>query len=176
MSKVVLLAFAMLFSEMALAKSFNVENAERNEVRWEAVGNPGLLTIDGEGGAVTGTANFDKGKVWGEFEVELSDFKTGIKLRDKHMKEEYLHTKTWPKAKLKMFHSKFSKNFEWEGELTLHGVKRKVKGKGSVGKRGSGWRLDASMVIVLSDYAIDIPSYMGVTFAKDVTIKVRLVL
>lgn len=158
------------------AKTYKIERSEKNVVSWTAIGNPGFLKIDGEGGFVEGVAYVEDGKAWGTFECDLTLFKTGIETRDEHMHESYLHTKKHPKAKFVLKKHELAPEFAFKGELTLHGVTKEVSGKAKMKKVGEGYWFAAKMTVALTDFNIEVPSYLGVTVAKDVDIEVKAVL
>jgi len=158
----------------AFGETHTIERSQNNKVSWTAIGSPGFLQIDGEGGYVEGTLKDEGGKVSGIFTCELTKFKTGMTTRDKHMKNDYLHVKKFPTAKLVLDPVETSRSFDFTGELTLHGVTKKVKGKGNLKKVGSTNVITAKMTLILTDYNIEIPSYLGVTVAKNVDLEVHL--
>lgn len=133
-------------------------------VRFAAKGNPGFLRIDGEGGKVQGSVTEDAGNTTGELTVELKDFKTGISLRDEHMRDKYLEVAKFPLATLKL---KSVTGETWTGDLTLKGVTKPVSGKVSADKI-------ATFKVNLEEYPIGVPSYLGVTVAKEVEVVVNL--
>lgn len=164
----------LLCGSFAFGETHTIEQSKHNKVSWTAVGNPGFLQIDGEGGYVEGTLKEIGGKISGTFTCELMKFKTGLKTRDKHMKKDYLHVKKFPTAKLELDPVEPSRSFDFTGKLTLHGVTKKVKGKAKLKKVGSSQVITAKMTLVLTDYNIEIPNYLGVTVAKNVDLEVRL--
>jgi polyisoprenoid-binding protein YceI len=164
----------LLISGLAFGKTHTIESSKNNRVSWTAIGSPGFLQIDGKGGSVEGELKDEGGKISGTFTCELTRFKTGLKTRDKHMKKDYLHVKKFPTAKLELDPVEVGRSFDFTGKLTLHGVTKKVKGKGKLKKVGSSNVITAKMTLNLSDYNIEIPSYLGVTVAKNVDLEVRL--
>lgn len=141
------------------------------DVAFHAVGSPGFVTIDGKGAAATGTINQAGGKVEGKFSCDLSKLETGIALRDRHMREKYLEVGKYPKAELVLDQTTVPATggtFPWTGKLTLHGQTKPVSGTATA----SGANFSATFTVTLSDYGVDIPAYLGVTVAKDVTVTV----
>lgn len=143
------------------------------DVSWESIGNPGFLRIHGKGGKITGRIWEKDGLTHATLAVALDAFTTGISLRDQHMKDKYLDTATHRTALLSLDPIKLEQNKEitWSGKLRLKGVEKPVSGVGILrGKEFSG-----SFSIAVSDFGIEIPSYLGVTMAKDVDISVTAV-
>ncbi len=112
------------------------------------------------------------------FEVDLSSLKTGIGLRDTHMRDQYLHTNQYPKAifTLKNIHKVSSKKLEpnkpvmvkAEGTFELHGIKKDIQvdaqvtylpeSKETMGKLpGDLIRLSTKFDVKLADYGIERP-------------------
>lgn len=144
---------------------------------WESIGNPGFLRIHGKGGKITGHIYQKDAATGGMFRVSLDDFTTGIALRDTHMKEKYLETAKHKEAVLYLDSAfiPLDKEFEWSGKLSLKGVEKPVKGRGKLHFKDGKKHVNASFSITVSDFGIEIPSYLGVTMAKDVDISVTAV-
>jgi polyisoprenoid-binding protein YceI len=101
------------------------------------------------------------------FEVDLNTLDTGIGLRNRHMRENYLHTDKFPKthfaAKLvkaiKLNENEY--NVEAEGKFFVHGVEKQKVITGKLQKIDSeNYKVSAEFVVALSDYNIEIPSLM----------------
>lgn len=157
----------------AMDKISRAEAAKLGEAKFDAVGNPGLLTISGEAGEVTGKYQRTDGKLSGSFDMVLNTLKTGMDLRDKHMREKYLETGKYPKTTLTVENVVLPKEgyFKFAGKLLLHGKTNPVGGdcllKDSI-------KFECKFTILLSDYAIPIPEWKGVTIAKDVSLTINL--
>jgi hypothetical protein len=147
---------AFLLSTNALADTVE------GDVKFEAVSTSGLVKINGTGGKVTG----DPSK---SLEVELAPFDTGNNLRNEHMRDKYLEVGKFPKATLKLDAVTAAPEFNWTGLLTIKGETKPVKGKAKL----EGDKLWAEFTISLEAFpAIGVPSWLGVTVAKDVTVTV----
>jgi polyisoprenoid-binding protein YceI len=154
-------------------------SAGQSHVEFEAIGRPSMLKIRGHGDhALKGNLQLSGGKLSGRCSFSLESLTTGIAMRDDHMKHRYLETAKYPTATLTF--SRFAvspaggENLPFEGELTLHGGKKKVSGTASVGTDGGQLRIDASFEMALGDYGIAQPSFSGITVAK--TVKLHVVL
>jgi len=96
------------------------------------------------------------------------------------MKEKYLQTQIYPQAKLTLLSvgaplEKLMSDYEatdvaFTGSLLLHGVEKPVTGKGSFKRAGNALNGTASFQVKLSDFAITVPSFMGVIIADVVDI------
>ena len=144
-------------------------SAKGGEVAFTAIGRPSLLKIRGKGNPAQGEVVLEAGKVQsGRFEFELNTLDTGIGLRDTHMREKYLQVKEHPKAVLLL---KSADENSFNGELTLHGVTKPITGKVTASEAK---KIDASFNIKLSEYAINVPKYMGITVADEVEVVVKI--
>jgi hypothetical protein len=110
----------------------------------------------------------------------LAPLHTGIGLRDRHMKEKYLEVAKYPNAELRIdrktiqFPAAGSKlNREGAGELTLHGHQKHVKFRYEATRDGAGFDVSATFRLNVKEYAIDVPSYLGVTVKPDVDVSVH---
>lgn len=156
--------------------TFHVRNGSAG---FTAIGKPGFLRINGEGGKPTGKIILDGNKqlTVAEFEVVLSEFKTGLDLRDTHMKEKYLQVDKFPKATFKSEKVVFKGNtipseLEVPGTLTLHGVSKPIVAVVEAHEKGDLVQGEAHFEIKLTDFNIEIPSFSGVTVAESVKIQV----
>lgn len=145
------------------------------EVTFHAVG-PAGLAIEGTGFSVKLRDNEQAVDVI----VGLGSLKTGIGLRDRHMREKYLETHKYPTASLRVEKSAIrfpsgGKKVEAKGsgKLTLHGVTRPVNF--TYRATGSEQRaaVEGKLRVKMTDYGITIPSYLGVTVKPDVDVAVK---
>jgi len=157
--------------------TYTIESAA-SQVTFLTIGRPSLIKIKGVGASVTGGCKIvdqaTSQEMTGEAEFDLSSLKTGIKLRDSHMKDKYLEVAKFPKALLKLSAISLApsqKQGQFKGMLTLHGVTLPIEGSYEILKaetEASEVKLDFKLL--LSDYGISIPSFAGITVANDVEI------
>lgn len=144
-----------------------------NSVTFEVQGNPGFLTIEGKGAKVNfGKMQKDKDLFSGVFDVNLENFDTGIELRNQHMRDKYLEIEKYPIAHFWLKPVAIPKQgyFNFEGKLTLHGVKKKIEGVGFVKDE----KIEAKFNINMSDYGIQKAEYRGVGVEDKVSVIVRI--
>lgn len=154
--------------------------ASASDVQFEAIGRPSLLKIKGHGATVTGDLKIEQQTASGQFEIQLSELDTGIKLRNEHMKDNYLKVKEFPKAVLKLEPLKLPADWapgkklstKFKGELTLKGKTKPVQGEFTI--EGEKLSTEAKFTINLSDFEIGVPKYMGITVADTVTAQVKI--
>lgn len=153
------------------------------EVDFVAVGWPSALRIRGQGKGLAGELSVNGTLADGVISFELDSLGTGIDLRDKHLKQQYLETAKYPRAELKLASvdvaklpaggSFGSKPLPFEGRLTLHGVERPVSGVAQVGRSGDRVQVSASFDLRTTDFGIAIPQYMGITVGEQVKVSVK---
>jgi polyisoprenoid-binding protein YceI len=109
--------------------------------------------------------------------VEAATLVTGIGRRDRKMREAHLEVDKYP---LLTFHSTSPPRREAspappgdngagvvvEGDLTIHGVTRKISVPISARADGEGWSMKGSLVVRLSDYGVPDPS-IAINKVKD---------
>src|SRR5262245_18665278 len=86
-------------------KTSTVEVALQDQagsIEFNATGWPSALRIHGKGKGPDGTLTVTESAVTGSVAVDLGSLETGIALRDRHMKENYLQVDRYPKAVLNL--------------------------------------------------------------------------
>lgn len=155
-----------------------------------------LETIEGVTSRIDGNIDVDladAATAAGQFEVDLSTVKTGIDMRDQHMRERFVHTDSFPKATFQL--KKVTKtgarslpdsqpvDIEAEGEMTIHGVTKPVMVVGTVTYMkeseetqarlpGDLIHVDVSFPILLSDFNIERPKMLFMKLNDRVNIAV----
>jgi polyisoprenoid-binding protein YceI len=156
--------------------------ATGGHVEFTAVGWPSALTIHGKGEGLEGRLAVDGTAVSGTLTFDLTGLTTGIGLRDRHMKEKYLEVATHPRATLALegvsvaalpAGDRFDPvRVPWQGMLTLHGVTQRVSGEARIARAGNAVKTVAQFPVDISAFGIEVPSYMGITVAEKVEVKV----
>jgi polyisoprenoid-binding protein YceI len=148
-------------------------NANGGRASFHAVG-PAGLAIEGQGGDVQ--VHEKDGHL--AVTVGLNSLKTGIDLRDRHMKEKYLETGKFATATLTVDTAKLRRpsgekvSADVDGTLSLHGVTKQVRVHYVASGDPKNVQIDGSVHLKMTDYGIVVPSYLGVTVKPDVDIKV----
>lgn len=100
------------------------------------------------------------------FEVDLNTIDTGIGLRNRHMREEYLHTYTY---RYTTYTGKFTEIKKTDdntyevsvaGEISIHGKTQPLDVKGAMIKNGDGFKISTNFEVKLTDHNIEVPSFM----------------
>lgn len=107
--------------------------------------------------------------------VPLANLKTGIELRDKHMREKYLEVQKYPNAVLTFslanvtFPSDTSVvRGKGTGTFSLHGKTKELPFKYTLQRKGEVYFVTGTLPVNLKDFDIHIPSYLGVTLKPDI--------
>jgi polyisoprenoid-binding protein YceI len=151
-------------------------------VEFDAVGWPSALKIHGKGEGLEGRLRVEGAGVSGAIAFDLQSLSTGIALRDRHMKEKYLETARFPRATLTLSRVALEKvpatdrfgpvAVPFGGTLSLHGVEQPVTGEAKIARSGSSLTTTATFEINIKDFGIGVPSYMGITVAEKVQVRV----
>jgi polyisoprenoid-binding protein YceI len=157
--------------------------ASRPDVRVVCPMHPGGA-FEARTAALSGSLTPGSGKpvaLAGEIAVDLATLVTGIELRDRHLRENYLEVQKgagFDKAVLSELRlndadgEAFRGRTGFTGTLTLHGVTRSVAGTAEIRAEGAGVRVEANFPLSLSDFGIAAPMYMGVGVANRVLLRV----
>jgi polyisoprenoid-binding protein YceI len=174
----------LLFPFTGVAATLQIDPGQ-SHAEFLAVGKPSMIKIRGKGASISGSIDLTKKENSGEITVDLDQFDTGIGLRDQHMKEKYLETKDPAKKHARLKITKFDLPAElvksggtneaipFEGQLTFHGETKPVSGVTSIKVQGEGMAGASKFQINLSEYKVEIPSYLGVKVAETVDIEVN---
>lgn len=150
-----------------------------------AVGRPSTLKIRGTKAKPEGQLTINGESVQGEISLNLSEFETGIGLRDRHMKEKYLEVEKegFQKSKLKIksialpatfWKSPSPQSALFKGTLFLHGVEKEIEGHIEIAEAAKDELTGlAKFTIMLPEYGIAIPSFSGVTVAEKVDLEIK---
>jgi polyisoprenoid-binding protein YceI len=112
------------------------------------------------------------------FEVDLNSIDTGIGLRNRHMRENYLETDKYPFAHFKGKLVKAEKTSEGpvdvtaDGTMFIHGVEKQISINGKMISDGNDFRLQADFITPLTDYNIEIPKLMFFKIDENMKLKV----
>ncbi|MBR9975172.1 MAG: YceI family protein, partial [Bacteroidetes bacterium] len=105
------------------------------------------------------------------FEVDLRTLDTGIGLRNRHMREDYLHTDKYPYAKYsgKVTNAwKSAKGTEVmvSGSMDIHGKKKALDVRGIINPASNGIRIKTDFEVKLTDHNIEVPQLMFVKISE----------
>jgi polyisoprenoid-binding protein YceI len=111
--------------------------------------------------------------------VPLANLKTGIDLRDQHMREKYLEVQKYPDAVLEVPWSAItlpedgkSVSGKAQGKMTLHGKTKDVSFSYTVKRTGASYTASGSVPLNIKEFDIHVPNYLGVTVKPDIETQV----
>lgn len=166
-----------IFAAPNAASNYTVDRTQ-SEFQFKAIGKPTFLKISGGSSDLDGNIAVDPATktVSGSIRLNLKEIKTGIQLRDEHLRDKYLEIQKFPEAVLTLKNIP-STTQKFLALLNLHGVEKEVEVqlKKSVEFEDSPLA-EASFSIDLEDFKIEIPSFKGITVASKVDIEVKLAL
>jgi polyisoprenoid-binding protein YceI len=168
--KATLLIVALLLSASqatAQKSEYHVDRSAKNVVKF--ISDAPVENFEGVTNSIDGylTHTGDDIGTDGElyFEVDLRTLDTGIGLRNRHMREEYLHTDKFPYAR---FNGRIAETqpsggktkVKVRGIMDIHGVKRPMEVGGSVTQTGDRLRINTTFDVRLTDHKIEVPKFM----------------
>jgi polyisoprenoid-binding protein YceI len=185
--KLLIAGLLLTLAESALAQStskvFYANDDKKKDIVMFTSQAP-LETIVGKTAEITGMVEVDPANVStakAHFEVDLASLKTGIDMRDTHMREQYLEVAKYPKAVFELTKVvKSSQNtlddmkpvdLTVEGNFTVHGVTKAITIPMKVTyfkeSEGTKSRLPGDLIhvqaqwdLLLSDYSINRPQFV----------------
>jgi len=116
------------------------------------------------------------GNVSGALRVDLQTLETGIAVRDRHMRENYLEIEKGPEYAVATVDqiriAKLDGKSTFKGTLLLHGQRQEVIGTAELQSRDGKIRVQAQFPIKVSAFQIPKPTYLGVGVRDELQIKV----
>ncbi len=184
---------AMVGQVWAGVKTFRTAATDdRNQVKF--VSEASVETVSGTTREIYGFARLDLDDLptapEASFEVNLASLKTGIALRDQHMRENHLETEHYPNAvfTLKKFVSSDNPKLESggrtelvaEGDLLLHGITKTYQIPLTIARqnsdRGDILTVTGEWTVKLGDHEIPRPQFLFLRLAEEQKISVTVVL
>ena len=118
------------------------------------------------------------GSLKGALSVDLRTLKTGISLRDRHMRDNYLEVAKSPGFETATIEGiqieKLEGKTAFNGTLLLHGERRAVSGLATIARQGGAYTVEAEFPVRVSEFNIAKPSYLGVGVQDQIRIKIAL--
>ncbi len=157
------------FDGLAQKTEYHVDKSARNSVKF--ISDAPVEDFEGVTEAIDGYLvhegnDFTSGSGL-YFEVDLRKLDTGIGLRNRHMRENYLHTDKYPYAK---FTGKITEatpsgdktKVKVQGSMDIHGVKRGMEVTGTISGSGDKLRIRTTFDVRLTHHKIEVPQLMFV--------------
>lgn len=181
MKKLVLI---ILFAFNLFAEEYHVDKSKDNLVKF--ISDAPIENFEGITDNIDGymyyksLQDLSESKLY--FEVDLTTLDTGIDLRNRHMRDNYLETE---KYRFTFFEGKIdelNKTSEGEydvkvsGKLFIHGVTNDIKVDGKLKKTDNGYMVETDFIVALSDYKIDIPQMMFMKIDEKMQLELKFYL
>jgi polyisoprenoid-binding protein YceI len=118
-----------------------------------------------------------------DFSILIKSFEFEKALMQEHFNENYMESDKFPKATFKGTIKSFDKaslskngsyNIEVEGDMTIHGVTKKMTTKGTMVVKDGQIETKAEFPIALKDYNIAVPKIAQEKISETVLVKVDL--
>lgn len=139
-----------------------------------------LENIDAKNSAVASKINAQTGEM--EFQMLIKGFEFKKASMQQHFNDkDYMDSDNYPKSTFKGKITDLSKvNFKKdgtysvavEGDLTIHGVTKKVSTTGTITVAGEKVNSKATFTVILKDYNVSVPSFVSKKVAESVQVKV----
>jgi polyisoprenoid-binding protein YceI len=138
-----------------------------------------LENIQADNNQVMSVLNTQNGDL--QFSVLVKSFHFEKALMEEHFNENYLESDKYPKASFKGSISDISKvtfstdgmyNVSVSGDLTLHGITKKITAAGTITVKGGKISAESKFPVRLADYNVVIPNLVKDNIAESVEVKV----
>lgn len=161
-------AILLALNIVSNAAEYNVDKSKKNTVKF--ISDAPIEDFEGITDIIDGYIYWEgedminKSQLY--FEVDLNTIDTGIGLRNRHMRENYLETDKYRYASYKgeiisvKKVSESSFDVEVKGTMGIHGVKKVIPIKGKITKSDNGLRIQSQFNVNLLDHKIEIPKFM----------------
>jgi polyisoprenoid-binding protein YceI len=172
---VLIMTTAILSSGSVHAQTFS---ADQGKV--EFISKASIETFTGISNELKGFIDLETKKI--DFYLDLNTLRTGITLRDEHMRESYLETKKYPFAEFTGILNgynparKDTQSVIAVGTFSLHGVTTSRTIQGRIFEGSDHIYVEANWDVLLSDHKITIPKVLFLKLAdrQEVRIQTRL--
>lgn len=164
---------------------YHVDTSRTNDVRFYSDApiedfEGATPSIDGyvfwKGDSLSAGGNYEGSEVY--FEVPLAALRTGIDLRDRHMRENYLHADRFPYVSFKGTidrvepHATDTLRVVTSGKVDLHGHQKDYVIDCTVTRSGGAYFVGAGFDVKLTDFDIEVPSLMFLKLSEIIQVKV----
>jgi hypothetical protein len=177
MKKIAVLVMSLMVANVAFAQKMMTKTGD---AKFEATMPGALEEIAGANKTVSCIFDQATGDIAALVLVKAFKFKSP--LMEEHFNENYMESTKFPKATFKGKISGFDAKkltatktaYDVEGDLTIHGVTKKVKTKMNLALVGGKILATSEFKAALADYKIEIPSLVKEKISKDVKINLNL--
>jgi hypothetical protein len=171
MKKNILLLCLLALSQFTQAQKYLSRSAE---LKFDA-SMPNLVEIAAKNNKVSAILDATTGKF--AVNAMINEFKFKAPLMEEHYNENYMETPKYPNAKFSGQIANFDAaklnskgTYDVEGDLTIHGVTKKVKTKLTLVLAGGKVSANCNFTVHAQDYKIEIPSLVKEKFAENIKV------
>jgi polyisoprenoid-binding protein YceI len=172
MKKVFLVLLALVFANVSFAQRLLTRSGE---IKFDA-SMPNLVEIAGKSNTVSAILDVASGQFASSVIIKSIRFKAP--LMEEHFNENYLESSKFAnstfKGKIAGFDAKKLSAtkiaYDVEGDLTIHGVTKKVKTKIYLTSNGGKVGATGNFLVHAQDYGIEIPSLVKEKFAEQIKV------
>jgi polyisoprenoid-binding protein YceI len=162
------------------ATEFNIDKSKKNLVKF--ISDAPIEDFEGITELIDGYMYWEGDDMMNNsqlyFEVDLNTIDTGIGLRNRHMRDNYLETDKFRYASYKGTFNNIKKisenNYEVEvkGSMNIHGVTKPLTLKGKIMKNQNGLRIQSQFNISLLDHRIEVPEFMFLKISEIMDLRI----
>lgn len=176
----------LLFGRITVnAAPYTLDSKAKNRVEFHSKAT--LESFSGKAKGITAVFDIDPTTLHstkGRVTVDLRSLDTGIDLRNKHMRENHLHTDSFPNAVFELDSvagagtSAIAPTIVTiHGAMTIHGTTRVVSAPATITGLGSdAVRVQAEFPLKITEYGVPRPEFLFLKLAEEVRIIVDLTL
>lgn len=159
----------IVFYQAVYSAEFQVDKSQKNMVKF--ISDAPIEDFEGLTNQIDGYLYFEGDSLTNKsslyFEVILSSLDTGIGLRNRHIRENYLETDKYPIThfsrkiiKAESISDEQGYKVQVAGKIYLHGVDRPLEVNGTLLGDENNYQIRTKFIVKLSDFNIEIPSIM----------------
>ncbi|MFA7327283.1 MAG: YceI family protein [Candidatus Kapaibacterium sp.] len=179
MKKLILIGLALIITSSAYSKvEHQVDKSKKNVVKF--ISDAPVEDFEGVTSSIDGYMLGEEDNFIGTelfFEVDLNTLDTDNGLRDRHMRENYLHTDKYPLTSYegKIFESKKIEDKHYlvkaKGKFLVHGVSKEKTIEADIYVYDNIYHIKTQFVVTLTDHKIEVPSIMLVKIDPDMDLR-----
>ena len=177
--KLIFVIFVLSVWSFSFAAEYHVDKTRPNLVKF--ISDAPVEDIKGVTGDIDGYLFWEDSDTLGSneiyFEVDLSTVDTGIGLRNRHMRENYLETDKYPmtyfKGKLirKTHEQSGILSVTAEGVMFIHGIEQKKSIQANLIPEEGGFHIETNFSVALPDYDIEVPQLMFLKINENIQLE-----
>lgn len=176
----------LLFGRVAVnAAPYSLDSKAKNRVEFHSKAT--LESFNGKAKSIAGEFDInptDLHSTKGNVTVDLRSLDTGIDLRNKHMRENHLHTDSFPNAVFELDSVAgegasvgVPASITLHGKMTIHGTTKGISTPATITGLGSNEiRVQAEFPLKITEYGVPRPEFLFLKLAEEVRIVVDLTL